>query len=136
MAAVVDGSLDTNVLLRLALREIPEQYERAKRLIERPGARFRVSDTAIIEFAYALSAHYGFSRVQVADAISSMGALASIICERAFFNAVVEQYVAHPKLSFEDCYLAEKAKVDDALPLWTFDRKLARQSEHTQEVPV
>ena len=38
-------------------------------------------------------------------------------------------YLVHPKLSFNDCYLAAKATENNAEPLWTLDQKLARQSK-------
>ncbi len=36
-------------------------------------------------------------------------------------------YVIQPVLSFEDCCLSVYAELNDASPLYTFDKKLARQ---------
>jgi predicted nucleic acid-binding protein len=47
---------------------------------------------------------------------------------------VFKLYMAHPQLSFTDCCLAAHAEVDDAKPLWTFDQKLAKQSDGTAQL--
>ena len=47
----------------------------------------------------------------------------------------IVQFSLHPKLSFEDCYLATSAELSDAKPLWTFDRKLANQALAAKLVP-
>jgi predicted nucleic-acid-binding protein len=59
---MASGSLDTNVLLRLLLNDIPEQHESAKGLFKQAGGNLSVADTAIIELAFALHGHYDFSR--------------------------------------------------------------------------
>jgi predicted nucleic acid-binding protein len=44
----------------------------------------------------------------------------------------LSHYVNHPKLSFEDCYLAETANQNNAEPLYTLDRKLAAQHQSVE----
>ncbi|MCL2525761.1 MAG: PIN domain-containing protein [Coriobacteriia bacterium] len=125
-------SLDTNVLARLVLRDVPEHYEAAKKLICTKGRRFYVSDTAIQELVYALGAHYAFTRDQAAEVVSSLLTIESIDCNRALTTSALELYTGHDKLSYADCYLAASASDMNALPLWTFDKDLAQKVPSAQ----
>ncbi len=127
-------SLDTNVLLRLYLKDIPSQFEAAKRLVETPGKKFTISDTAIIEYVYVLSNHYRLTRAQIAEMLTALMSRTNFLCNRSVFPTALELYRKNPALSFEDCYLAETARIQDATPLWTFDRDLARKCK-TAQVP-
>lgn len=62
-------------------------------------------------------------------------AIKSIHADEEFFATVCDAYMTHPKLSFTDCLLAETAHASHALPLWTFDEKLATQHPAAQLVP-
>jgi predicted nucleic-acid-binding protein len=122
------GSLDTNVLLRLLLNDIADQHRAVVALLKDPADLFVVADTAIIELAFVLERHYGFDRSVIAEAVAGLMALTQIQCNRALFEKALPIFVNHKSLSFEDCCLAVYAELHDAMPLWTFDRKLARQA--------
>jgi predicted nucleic-acid-binding protein len=121
------GSLDTNVLLRLLLNDIPEQHTAAKKLIRQTAKQFAVADTVIIELVFALDRYYGFSRLHIAEAVEGLLKLKEINCNRILFEKVVPIYINHSGLSFEDCCLAIYAQLNEAEPLWTFDKKLANR---------
>jgi len=123
------GSLDTNILLRLLLNDIPAQHEIAKNILKSTTKQFIVSDVAILEMVFALESYYQFRRPQVADAVAAVLELEQLNCNRPLLAGVAQQYLEHPKLSFDDCYLAEYARLNGAEPLLTFDKKLV--SQHT-----
>lgn len=120
------GSLDTNLLLRLITLDVPQQHRAVKKLLE-TEQKFLVDDIAVVEIVYALQGHYKFSRAQIANSILPLLQIAQIIVDDSLIKTSVEYYLAHPALSFEDCYLSAKAGKINATPLWTFDRKLASQ---------
>ena len=124
----IAGSLDANVLLRLLLNDIPTQHQAAKRLLEQTPGQFAVADIAIVEVVFVLQRAYEFSREHVAEAIEGLMQLAQINCNRTLLEEALPLYAEHPALSFEDCCLAVYAKLDNAEPLWTFDKKLAGQT--------
>jgi len=130
-----EESLDTNVLLRLALGDIPEQFDQVEALLSRTDVAFVVADAAIVELVFALQTHYGMSRAAVADTVMSLLNVDSIKGDMSLFERVSAHFVTHSKLSFTDCYLAEYARQSSATPLWTFDSKLANQHEYAQMVP-
>jgi predicted nucleic-acid-binding protein len=122
------GSLDTNALLRLILDDIPAQTAAVEALINGSQGSYMVTDLAIVEIEYALRNHYGFTRDQINDTLGSILFHPSIQTNTALIKKVFEIYTEHPQLSFTDCCLAVHAEIDDARPLWTFDQKLAKQS--------
>ena len=54
----------------------------------------------------------------------------SLECRRGVISAAIDHFEQHPRLSFEDCLMAEQASASSALPLHTFDVKLTRQRRH------
>jgi predicted nucleic-acid-binding protein len=129
------SSLDANVMLRLTLKDVPDQFDLAKRLVERPGARFHVSGLALVEYVFALEHHYRLTRRQVSEVVRGLLSIPNIWTDCRFIDSVVDLWSSHPALSFADCYLAEEAKDAGLVPLWTFDRKLANQHSAARQVP-
>ena len=125
-------SLDTNILLRLLLRDNPKQYELALRLLESKKVRYFVSDTAINELVFVLEGYYQFTRVQVGEIVNGLLEIGSIDCNRELALHALNLYRTHNSLSFGDCYLAASAKNMNAAPLWTFDKALAAKAESAQ----
>ena len=129
-----NGSVDTNILLRLLLNDVPEQHIAAKELIQKPSGQVSVADTAVIEFVFVLERYYGFSRQQIAEAIDGLMKLKEINCNRVLFEDAMPLFIKHSGLSFEDCCLSTYAKLNAAEPLWTFDKKLANQAPNAKLV--
>lgn len=124
--ATFAGSLDANVILRLVLRDIPEQSDAALRLLENKGV-LHVADTAVIEVVFALERYYEIPRRDIVTYIEAVVGHPKLSVNRRLFAPVLSLYPSRPKLSFEDCCLAIYAELNEALPLWTFDKKLVNQ---------
>jgi len=131
----MDGSLDTNVLVRFICQDVPGHYERALALLATPDARYEVADAVWIELAYALRHHYGMDRSQITDVITSLVDWDSVVADSATIAGACQVFATHPKLSFVDCYLAAHAASTSAVPLFTFDEKLASQHLAVELVP-
>lgn len=123
----INGSLDANVIVRLLTKDIPEQYELAQKLIS-SGAEFEIADTAIIESIYALHEYYKVPRKLVKEIVQALQTNKNLRINTALFDEALGLFEQHPAFSIEDCYLTSLAKQNKALPLWTFDKKLAKQS--------
>ena len=121
------ASLDTNIVLRLILKDIPDQYEQALELLHRPGVEYNVSDLAITEVVYVLQSQ-GKTRTQIIKALWGFLKPMNINANFNLFNQVFPMYLNHPKLSFNDCCLSVYATLNQAEPLWTFDHALAKSS--------
>lgn len=127
------ASVDTNVLLRWLLADVPAQTERADALLA-SGRQFTVDDVAIIEVVFVLERVMRLRRATVADAVNTVISTAALDLDRDRWRAVVTDYVAHPKLSVADIYLARRAAEREAAPLYTFDKKLASQLDPAELV--
>ncbi len=121
------GSLDANVLLRLLLRDVPKQHRAAANLLT-TGGQFAVADAACMEVIFVLGRAYELNRAQQKEAVMGLLSQPQILGNADLFATAFELYEAHPKLSFEDCYLVSHADVVGSRPLWTFDKKLALQT--------
>jgi predicted nucleic acid-binding protein len=121
------GSLDANVILRLLLNDVPEQHQQARALIAREGT-FVVADAAVVEVIFVLGRAYDLSREQQYEAVVGVLSLPQIESSLEAVLSSFELYLEHPKLSFEDCWLVTASQRDGAEPLWTFDKKLANQT--------
>jgi len=121
------GSLDANVVVRLLTGDIPELQKAAEILVSN-GGNFLLSDVCLIEVIYALNQYYKIPRQELKKNILDLRNNPNIFYNHALYEETLVLYVNHEALSIEDCYMAAKAHTDQALPLWTFDKKLASQA--------
>ncbi len=127
-------SLDTNLLMRLVLNDIPSQRKKVLKLLNKPDTDFYIDDQAITELAYNIEVSLEETRDIVATCIKQITTLPNIRVNKKLFDAILPTYLSHPSLSFNDCYLCYKTAHMKAEPLWTLDRKLANQSPTAKEL--
>ncbi len=127
-------SIDTNIILRAILNDIPEQCQKARKLLSRPNSSLHVSDLAIAETVFVLEKCLCYNRDTIAKVLNLFLSTPSLNYNAGLFTNVFPFYVEHPQLSFNDCCLAVYAALNQAEPLWTFDRKLAIQSPTAKEL--
>jgi predicted nucleic-acid-binding protein len=101
-------SLDTNIVLRFLLDDIPEQTERATRLIK--NSTVYVTDVVAIETVYVLEKVFGLSRNDVCELLLGFLGFNNVIHNTRFLTDTIELYRIHPALSIVDCYACEEAK--------------------------
>ena len=121
------NGIDSCVILRFLLRDVPEQVEKARNLIMN-GHDFYVDDVAIMEVVHVLTKHKK-SRKMIANNLIGLLRNSMFVWDRDFFELVFREYLEHPSLSFDDIVLAQRAKEHGYSCLWTFDKKFAKQAE-------
>ena len=121
------SSLDTNILLRAILNDVPRQSARVEELLSDSSHTFLLDDIAVSESVYVLESFYRQPREEIVDELNVFLASSNISCSRSLFAQIFPLYLKHPKLSFNDIYLSVKSEQSSAEPLWTFDKKLATQ---------
>lgn len=132
MAFRTEESLDTNMILRIMLKDVPGQCLKIVDLFMRQGVRYHVADLAITEAVYVMQRDY--SREEIVSYLRNLFTMNEIRANFALFEKVFPMYLEYPKLSFNDCCLAVYAELNEAEPLWTFDRKLASQVSNVKLV--
>ena len=114
--------LDTNLLVRYLTKDDLPQFERAKRLIDESVARderLLINAIVLCELTCVLDSAYGYSRLEIADAL-----------ERIFETAQFEiQHAAEARQALQD-FRATKADFADAL-IGRINRALGAQRTAT-----
>ena len=117
-------AVDTNVLVRLLVRDDPDQVGRAEAFVEH-GAW--ISLPVLVETVWVLQSVYGLQRRRI-------GTVVGMLLEHERLTLQDEDVVrkAHATFSgtrstgFSDCLVVEIARKAGHLPVGTFDRKLSR----------
>lgn len=117
-------AVDTNVLVRLLVRDDSHQLDTAEKFIAK-GAW--VSHLVLVETLWVLDAVYGRSAKELAAALERLLAHAELTLQDAdVVAAALAQFRAKPALGFSDCLVLEVARKCGHLPLGTFDRSLGK----------
>jgi predicted nucleic-acid-binding protein len=117
-------AVDTNLLVRLLVRDDARQVASAEAFIER-GAW--VSHIVLVETVWVLDAVYGRTHAQLVNALSLLLSHAQLtVQDEDVVAAALAHYRNHPALGFSDCLVLEVARKAGHLPLGTFDKRLAR----------
>ena len=117
-------AVDTNVLVRLLVRDDPAQLAAAEAFVAK-GAW--VSQLVLMETLWVLDAVYDRSAAHIATAVEMLLTHAELTMQDAdVVTAALAQFRARPKLGYSDCLVLESARKAGHLPLGTFDRQFAK----------
>jgi predicted nucleic-acid-binding protein len=117
-------AVDTNVLVRLIVRDDANQVRAAEEFIAK-GAW--VSHLVLIETMWVLDAVYDCTARQIALAVEMLLNHKDLTIEDSDVVAIsLDQFRNRPALGFSDCLVLEVARKAGHLPLGTFDRELAK----------
>lgn len=123
-------AIDTNVLVRLLVRDDEAQFAAAKRLVddaEAAGETIVVVLCALLEAEWVLRSRYQLDKPAIAGAFTQMLESAGVEFEH---EPTVEEalyvWARHPRADFADCLLAARAAHLGCSRFVTFDAGAAR----------
>ena len=117
-------AVDTNLLVRLVVRDNADQVSAAEAFVEK-GAW--VSHLVLAETLWVLDAVYNRSSARIVNAVDRMLNHKELTLQDADVVArALGHFRARPSLGFSDCLVLEIARKAGHLPLGTFDRNLAK----------
>jgi predicted nucleic-acid-binding protein len=120
-------AVDTNVLVRLLVRDDPAQVRAAEEFAA-PGAW--VSVLVLAESLWVLDAVYEVGPDQITSALEMLLNHQSLTLQDAdVVSAALEEFRQHPGVGFWDCLVLGLARKAGHLPLGTFDRALSKASD-------
>ena len=132
-------ALDTNVIIRYLVGDDPDQAEAARALIENftPDSPGFICREVVLEVAWVLERSYRFPRPQIAQALMDLTASDTLVVENSDEVAAAAYRYPRAPIGFSDLMILSAVARGGALPLHTFDRKLARMDgavlvEHPQ----
>lgn len=115
-------AIDTNVLVRIILRDDPRQTASADAFLEK-GAW--VSVLALAETTWVLGTVYKRNSTELASALEMLlDHKALTLQDSDAVRAALDLFRVRPSLGFSDCLMLEIARKAGHLPLGTFDRDL------------
>lgn len=124
-------SVDTNVLIRLLVRDDAKQAKLADQYIAK-GAW--VSHLVLAETIWVLGSVYGLSSAKQIEALSLLLGHETLVLQDAdTVSAALSHFQSKPTLGFSDCLVLEIARKAGHLPLGTFDSALSKLS-NTQKL--
>lgn len=116
---------DTNVLVRFLVRQPPDQYRRARALMEKVSGgqvEVRISAVVVGEIAAILHHVYGQPQAEVAGALLALVTARGVqLDEQAIVVAALERARDLRDIDFIDAYVAKNA-AGDGLAVASFDR--------------
>ena len=120
-------AVDTNVIVRIVVRDDPGQFRAAEQFAA--GGAW-VSHAVLAQATWVLDAVYQRTAQQIAAAID-------VLLDHKDFTlqdsdvvaAALEEFKERPALGFSDCLVLEIARKAGHLPLGTFDRRLIRLAD-------
>lgn len=117
-------AVDTNVLVRIVIRDDERQADAAEAFIAR-GAW--VSHIALAELSWVLESVYDQRPQSIATAIDMLLHHEHLTLQDAdAVTAALNQFRLRPKVGFSDCLMVEVARKAGHGPLGTFDRLLGK----------
>jgi len=126
------NSLDTNVVLRYLLNDIPEQSIKSKNVIT--GSASYITDVVAAEIVFVLDRVIGMERSDIVKLVKSFLSLPNLIYNDYFLDQSLDLYGANKTLSIVDCYATTEAKIYGN-SLVTFDKELVRHGgSHVREL--
>ncbi len=129
---IIVVSLDTNVIIRYFLNDIPEQSIKSKEAIV--GSTIYVTDVVLTEVVFVLERVIEMDRSDIVRLTKTFLGLPNLIYNDYFLDQTIDLYGAQKTLSFVDCYAATEAKMYNN-SLVTFDKELAKHGgSHVREL--
>jgi predicted nucleic-acid-binding protein len=126
----VSIAVDTNVLVRLLVRDDEAPFNAAKALVDRAGAEgepLLVLLCALLEAEWVLRSRYKLDRASIAGAFAQLLESRGIEFEH---EPTVEEalyvWAQHPSADFADCLLLARSAQLGRARFLTFDRAAAR----------
>ena len=124
MFGVVMRAIDTNLLVRLLVRDDAKQLGATEKFIA-TGAW--VSTLVLVETLWVLDAVYQRSAAQIAAAIDLLLTHSALTLQEAdVVSAALKQFEVAPAVGFSDCLILETARKAGHMPLGSFDKQLAK----------
>lgn len=119
-------SLDTNIVARWLVRDVPQQAEQVDNLLSELRVA-HVPDVVFFELEHLLRSYYMMTRDMVAEHYSVMIESRCFDFDKDLWAKLIKMYAGNGGLSLADCYLAVSVDNIGKGPLITFDKTLARK---------
>ena len=121
-------AFDTNVIVRLCVRDDEEQYGRAELVFRQAtaGKGAWLASVVLADVAWVLRVAYKFDRATTAATLRRLIAIDGVHVEDEGTTRVALAAFETGSADFADYFILESARRSGALPFHTFDERLSR----------
>ncbi len=130
--------IDTNVLLRYLVGDVPPQADKARALMERLAAgaeRAKVLESVVAEAAWTLESFYRIPRPEIAEKLATVLSFKGVhAAQKGLLISALAKF-GSTSSDFVDCLLATKAQQRN-LTIYSFDAKDFRRLGVAWETPA
>ena len=117
-------AIDTNILVRLVVRDDPVQVEKAEAFVAQ-GAW--VSQLVLAETVWVLESVYGLGRMQIATVVRMLVEHDRLtLQDEDVIRGAHSAFERGRSAGFTDCLVVEVARKAGHLPVGTFDKAMSR----------
>lgn len=127
-------ALDTNVLVRLLVKDDPDQFAIAVAVIEAAGETDEaccLSDAVLCETAWVLASEYGARRADILAALTKIASERRYAVDDPEGLAEALRAYADGRADFADYLIGVRAQRKGARTIYTFDRRLRNRGGFT-----
>jgi predicted nucleic-acid-binding protein len=128
-------ALDTNILIRILVRDDPGQTALAERLLQEAldaGETCFISDPVLCEVEWVLESSYRAKKGEILAAMQELLAGDLFVFEdREILHQAIVRY-QESKADFSDCLIGAKARAKGARTTYTFERVLTEAQGFTR----
>lgn len=124
-------ALDTNIVVRVLVRDDPKQYQEAERLLVEARERGEpcfLSDPVLCEVEWVLESCYDASREDILTAIRDLLEQDDFLFEDRPTLLVALRAYQQGRADFSDYLIGAKAQARGARVTYSFDRKLRQEA--------
>jgi predicted nucleic-acid-binding protein len=127
-------AFDTNVLVRLLVRDDPEQFAAAAAILEAAGESGEscyLADPVLCETEWVLTSSYGARRADVLAALAEIAADGRYVFDDPDAVAEALRAYAEGRADFSDYLIGTRSRAKGARTTYTFDGKLKNREGFT-----
>lgn len=126
------SSLDSNVVLRLVLNDVPAQASKAANFVRRSSCY--VTDVVVAECVFVLEKTYKLDRNFIKESLTTFFEINTVTFSETLIIEAFDLYISLRTLSFADCYSVVEARWRGK-ELMTFDRAILKKCGLTAKEP-
>lgn len=126
--------IDTNLLLRFLLNDIPSQAQSVANLLKNPPGSLILTDVAFAELAWVMVSFYQFPKVDIIEKLFSILNMDILSLNKPLLSKTLKIY-SENQIDYIDAYHAAVVSQDNLDSIFSFDKDFDKISSIKRQEP-
>ncbi len=126
--------IDTNLLLRFLLNDMPSQAQAVSNLLQNPPGVLIVTDVAFAELAWVLVSFYQFPKDEIIEKLYSILNMDILSLNKSLLSKTLKIYRDN-QIDYIDAYHAAVVSQDSLASIYSYDRDFDKISTIKRQEP-